>query len=453
MASVMLAMNLTLGGGVAITFEQFFSAISEQESNGNYRAVGPQTSYGRAYGKYQVLESNIGPWTAAYYGKRLTTQQFLNNPKAQEAVARGKLKSYWNKYGARGAAAAWYGGPGSANLHMSTRPQQGGPSIKEYVDSVLSKAAKYPPGGSVDKGSKSPRAQAEQERIMARDELAEQYGFVDALFDSNPELKKLFNRAVKGQWTTGKFQAELRDTKWWKTHSQSERKYLTDRYGDPATAKQNLNQAFIQVRQLAGQLGIVETPALLKKMNTWAYNVVAKGWNDSQLRYEIGKFVSFKGDKWQGQAGEVQEALHAYAYNMGVQMSGDWYANNVRSIIRGVATQQDMEDVIRRQAKATYSQWSKQIDAGQTVADIASPYLQSMAQILELPSGSINLFDGSIKKALQYKDPQTGANTIKPLWQFENELRSDPRWKKTKNAQDSLMQVAHQVLADFGFKY
>jgi hypothetical protein len=449
----MLALSLTSGGGVAITFEQFFSAIAEQESSGSYSAVGPQTTYGRAYGKYQVLESNIPGWTKAYYGRSLTTQQFLNNPQAQEAVARGKLKSYWNKYGARGAAAAWYGGPGSANLHMSTRPQQGGPSIKDYVDSVLSKAAKYPAGGSPDKGSKTPTAAKEEARVLARDELAEQYGFVDSLFDSNPELKKLFNKAVSGQWTTAKFQAELRDTKWWKTHSGKERDYLMDRYGDPATAKQNLNQAFIQVRQLAGQLGIVETPALLKKMNTWAYNVVAKGWNDSQLRYEIGKFVTFKGDKWQGQAGEVQEALHEYAYNMGVTMSGGWYANNTRAIIRGVATQQDMEDVIRRQAKATYSQWSKQIDAGQTVADIASPYFQSMAQILELPAGSINLFDGSIKKALQYKDPQTGANSVKPLWQFENELRADPRWKKTKNAQDSLMQVAHQVLADFGFKY
>ena len=449
---MLLAINVTTGGNVAITFEQFFRAIVEQESGGDYDAVGVMTSYGRAYGKYQVLESNIPGWTKAYYGRSLTTQQFLKNHAAQDAVARGKLKSYWNKYGARGAAAAWYGGPGSANLHMSTRSQQGGPSIKEYVDDVMRNALKYPAGGGTSKGSTS-GGSAPEARVLARDELAEQYGFIEALFDSNPELKKLFNKAVSGQWTASKFQAELRDTKWWKTHSKNERDYLMDRYGDPATAKQNLNQAFIQVRQLAGQLGLVETPALLKKMNTWAYNVVAKGWNDSQLRYEIGKFVTFKGDKWQGQAGEVQEALHSYAYNMGVTMSGGWYADNTRAVIRGVATQQDMEDVIRRQAKATYGQWSKQIDAGQTVADIAAPYLQSMSQILELPAGSVNLFSGTIKKALQYKDPQTGANSVKPLWQFENELRADPRWKKTKNAQDSLMQVAHQVLADFGFKY
>jgi hypothetical protein len=76
-----------------------------------------------------------------------------------------------------------------------------------------------------------------------------------------------------------------------------------------------------------------------------------------------------------------------------------------------------------------------------------------MSQILELPGGSINLFDPTVKKALQYKDPTTGQSTVKPLWQFENELRGDPRWKKTQNAQDSLMQVAHHVLSDFGLKY
>ena len=98
------------------TFEQFFSAISEQESNGNYSAKGVWVNGDRAYGKYQVMGANIPSWTRTYYGKSLTPQQFLNNPKAQEAVARGVLKSYFNKWGARGAAAAWYAGPGN---HLS----------------------------------------------------------------------------------------------------------------------------------------------------------------------------------------------------------------------------------------------------------------------------------------------------------------------------------------------
>jgi hypothetical protein len=288
---------------------------------------------------------------------------------------------------------------------------------------------------------------------MSQGETAESYGYVEGLFEAVPELKKIFNKAVKGQWSPEKFQAAIRDTHWWKTHSQQERDYLTKTYGDPATAKQEYNSAYTHVRQLAASLGIVETDANMKRMKAWAYNAAAKGWNDDQLRAEIGKYVYFSGDNWQGQGGEVQQKLHEYAYSMGVTMSGSWYADKTRNVIRGLATEQDYMSEIRKQAKAQFPQWQKQIDAGQTVADLANPYLTSMSQILELPGGSINLFDPTIKKALNYKDPNTGEGTAKPLWQFENELRNDPRWKKTQNAQDSLMQVAHQVLSDFGLKY
>lgn len=434
------------------SFDALYWAIATQESGGNYRAIGVWVRGDRAYGKYQVMGANIPSWTAKHYGKSLTPQQFLNNSKAQEAVARGVLKGYYNKYGFRGAASAWYSG--NPNLHMSTRSQSGGPSIKGYVDSVYNHAQRYrgqSTGGSRGGGGKaSPKAAKERRRTA--EELAEDYGFVDALFDSNKELKRLFDKAVKAQWTAGKFQAELRDSKWWKTHSKSERDYLTKRFGDPATAKQDMKQAYVKVRQLANQLGMRETPGNLKKLNTWAYNIVAKGWDDSQLRNEIGKFVYFNDDKWQGEGGETQEKLREYAYSMGVTMSSQWYADKSRAVIRGLATTQDYESEIRKQAKATYSQWGKQIDGGQTVMDLASPYMQSMATILELPAGSINLHDSTIKKALQGKDKNTGANMVIPLWQFENSLRSDARWKKTKNAQDSLMQVAHQVLTDFGVK-
>lgn len=427
------------------SFEAFFWAIATQESGHNYKAVGPMTDYGHAYGKYQVLEPNVGPWTLQYYGKRLTPQQFLNNPQAQEAVARGKLKSYYNKYGARGAAAMWYSGqPDPSKTY-------GNPPVYKYVSSVMSHASKYKGGGSTSSQKNSTYAEAEKKDV-ARNEQAELYGFVEALLDSNKELRKLFDRAVKGQWTADKFQAELRDTKWFKTHSASEREFLTLRFGDPKTAKQKLDQAYVKVRQMAAQLGLVESPDLLKKMNSWAYNVVAKGWDEGMLRNEIGKFVYFN-KSLQGEGGETQMKLKELAYDMGVTMSSSWYAEKSRNVIRGLATIQDYEDEIRKQAKAMYPQFSKQIDAGQTVAEIASPYLQSMQNILELPVGGISVQDKTIKSALQNKNKLTGQTEIMPLWQFENQLRSDPRWKKTQNAQNSMMQVAHQVLSDFGVAY
>jgi len=430
---------------MAPSLDQLLWAIGQQESGGRYSVV---NSIG-AVGKYQVMKANIPSWSKAALGYSISWQKFRDSPSLQEKIVRYKMNGYYKKYGFRGAASAWYSG--NPNLSESTRSQPGGPSIKGYVDSVQALANRSPKnlkssssssGGGGGSGSVAKSAK----------ETAEDYGFMLTLFNSNPELKKLFNKAVDKGYSPSKFQAELRDTKWWKTHTQQQRDFLTLKYGDPATANQKLKDAEIHVRQLAESMGLRAGPGIEKKIDTWALNMAMNGWDDSRLRWDIGKSVSFRDDVRQGEGGEAIDKLHDVAYNMGITMSAGWYADSARAIIRGTGTQQDYEDQLRKQAKSLFPGWAKQIDAGQTVADLANPYLSSMSQILELPPGSINLFDPTIKKALTYKDPKTGASAPKAIWQFENDLRADNRWKSTQNAQNSMMQVAHQILADFGVK-
>lgn len=125
------------------SFDQFFYGISQQESGGNYSAVNGSTG---ALGKYQILPSNIGPWSQRYLGVSWTPQQFLADPTKQDALAKAVLSSYYNQWGARGAASAWYSGnPALANDYGS---QNGGPSIGTYVDQVIQKGMGYA-GGSV----------------------------------------------------------------------------------------------------------------------------------------------------------------------------------------------------------------------------------------------------------------------------------------------------------------
>lgn len=405
-------------------------AIAMAESSGNAKAHNGNSGTGdNSYGLFQInMLGSMGPARRKQFG--LSSNDDLFDPLTNAKVAfkmsnGGKSWGPWSTYSS-GAYKQYLGGSQTVTI---SHDSSGSGTVNDHSS-----------GGS----SAVP---------MSRGETAESYGFNQALLDANPELKSIFNKAVKGQWSAEKFQASVRDTKWWKGHSQQERDYIVKQYGDPASAKQEFNQAYTHIQQMAGQLGIQVNDQTKKFLNAMAYNVAAKGWNDDQLRMEMGKHVYFDGDNWNGQGGEEQQKLHDYAYSMGVTMSGTWYANSSRDIIRGKATEQTFQSQIRKQAKAMFPGWSKQIDAGQSVADLANPYLTSMGQILELPGGSINLFDPTVKKALTYKDPTTGESTPKPLWQFENELRSDPRWKKTQNAQDSLMQVGHQVLADFGLKY
>lgn len=115
--------------------EAFINAIAGQESGGNYNAENGDTG---AYGKYQIMPSNWPSW-AEEAGIGADAPR---TPENQEIVARFKLGQYYDKYGARGAAIAWYGGEGALNYSEEALNRKQGdngeyPSINEYADEVL----------------------------------------------------------------------------------------------------------------------------------------------------------------------------------------------------------------------------------------------------------------------------------------------------------------------------
>jgi hypothetical protein len=91
-------------------------AAIESRGSGDYAAIGPVVKKGmykgqRAYGRYQVMEGNIPSWTREALGKSLTTEQFLNDQKAQDAVVEYQLKKSFNRYGNyEDAASIWFTG-------------------------------------------------------------------------------------------------------------------------------------------------------------------------------------------------------------------------------------------------------------------------------------------------------------------------------------------------------
>lgn len=91
-------------------------AAIESRGSGDYVAIGPVVEKGmykgqRAYGRYQVMEGNIPSWTKEALGESLTTEEFLNNEKAQDAVVEYQLKKSFNRYGNyEDAASVWFTG-------------------------------------------------------------------------------------------------------------------------------------------------------------------------------------------------------------------------------------------------------------------------------------------------------------------------------------------------------
>jgi hypothetical protein len=122
------------GGG---NLEKLMRAIRSQESGGNYGAVNRDSG---AMGAYQIMPFNLNSWSQSALGHSVSRGQFMSNPQIQDAIARWQLGNYLKKYGAAGAAVAWYGGPGAVSNMYSRKTQTGGyPSLYAYWTSVLRK--------------------------------------------------------------------------------------------------------------------------------------------------------------------------------------------------------------------------------------------------------------------------------------------------------------------------
>lgn len=305
-------------------------------------------------------------------------------------------------------------------------------------------------GVSVQGGSSDDFATPEEQKKLTPEELAANYGWAIGFLNSNPELKKLFNQAVAETWTDGKFQAELRDTKWWKTTSQTAREAQVLEKTDPATWQAQRDATMIQVRQLAAEIGAAVPEAQLKKT---ADLVMRTGMDEDAIRYALGDYVAFTKDGTPGgEAGMHVYTMKQYAAQYGVELDDQTLKNQAARVVKKIATTEDFEKEVREQAKSAFPGWAAQIDAGITMQDLASPYRNVMAKELELPEGVIDMNDTMIRQALNGMNQQ-GQPVGMTLTDFQSSLRNDPRWRKTQKSQDDVMAVGTQVLKDMGLTF
>jgi hypothetical protein len=431
---------------MAVSLDQLLYGIRKVESGGNYSVV---NSIG-AVGAYQVMKANIPSWTKRALGYSMTWQQFRDSRAAQDKVARVILGGYYKKYGAEGAASMWFSGQPNPNKTTS----DGYNTVRQYVNKVVSASG----GGSLtSSGGSYPSGTAAVVPKLSASELASSYGLTSALINSSKELKSLFNKAVSGSWSAAKFQASLKNTNWWKTQSSTLRQYITTKFTDPATFKQNFNNGQYKVNALAVQVGLGsqlnskgQPTQLLKDA---VYRSLALGWSDARIKDWLGTRVAVHDGAMWGEAGEAFDKLHEIAYLNGLKFD-TYYEKAARGIARGVTTIETEEAKLRAIAAGRYSAYADQIKAGQNVMDLAAPYIKSVSQLLETPETDVDLFNKHIAKAMTAK-PQAGAQagTQMPLWQFENDVRADPLWRKTNNARESMMTVARSVAKDFGLAW
>lgn len=278
-------------------------------------------------------------------------------------------------------------------------------------------------------------------------ELAETYGMSYAFFKSQPELWKMLNSAVGAQWSPQKFQAEVRNSNWWKKNSETVRQAQVLEKTDPATYQATMEAARVQARQIAVRAGAIMTD---KNISNLARNMVYYRWNEQQVMNYVGQYIKFgTNNVIGGAAGQAAREIKRQAYDLGVQVSEQSVLNNAAYLVRGVTSMEKIQGNLREQAAGLYPAWAEQIKAGASVQDLAQPYVQMLAQELQLPDTDINVFSPKIKAALN-RVGQDGKPAPMGLDEFTQMVRNDPNWRRTTPAAEKALGIGRQVLADMG---
>jgi len=195
--------------------------------------------------------------------------------------------------------------------------------------------------------------------------------------------------------------------------------------GTSATSKVNVN-----VQGVSAQ----ETKAILQKYITAAAA-------DKIALAESGN-AKAKASLQKGNFGVTYTTLkNAYADN-GIPINTKSLGSLVVDSLSDPNKMKGNLNLINLQAKTYFPSLSDKIDQGYTVKQLLTPYINTRANILEEDPDMIDI------KSLQSvaKDPKGLMN----LYDYEVSLRNDPKWRFTKNAQDTMGGLANSIAKTFG---
>jgi hypothetical protein len=279
--------------------------------------------------------------------------------------------------------------------------------------------------------------------------MADEYGLTLSFLNSNKEIRAIFNKAVAQTWDPARFQAAVRNTSWYKKTAEPWRQAQVLKKTDPATYEHRLSQVRSRLTLMMAEYGAKMSGGTFDR---FANQVFAQGWDDNQVRRHLAGFIEYRDGRLLGQAGQWEQEIRGHMRDMGVMWTDKTIQHSVRRMVQGNLTVQDIISQVNESAKGKYQHLADRITQGETLYDIASPFIQQIGQVLEVNPESLSVDDALIQKALDYapNDDKKGFHRTMTLSEFGNTLRRDSRWKATDNAKATASTVLRSLGEAFG---
>lgn len=301
-----------------------------------------------------------------------------------------------------------------------------------------------------------PTPAQKKKKAAAAANLKASYGFVAMLAQKVPEIGRLMQRAVKEKWTSERFQMAVAATNWWKKTPAANRQWLTQQVADPASAQRALEVGGNSIAMLAGEFGLAQGLSSQQARSIWL-DAQLLGFDEQQTRsYVFTQLQGKAGVNPGGTYGQMINQAREMAYLYGFAPSDlDAQVRNaagagLRYGSEGQQALSSWDTKLKNYAKSKYAPFADRIEQGETVRDIAQPYVDTYSQILEVNPQDVGLDDKLIQKWLQGKSEAGKPPAAVPVWQAEQDLRKDARWGFTNNAKQAAAETATQIGRMFG---
>lgn len=279
---------------------------------------------------------------------------------------------------------------------------------------------------------------------LGNPEIAETIDMLLALKSLDTKLQEAWDLWQKGD--IDGMRAAILASNFYKNNNATARQRMQAKTSQPGVYADGLDKYLLTTRKNLVSSGLKMDNALFTGLAQKAYD---SGMSEEQLK----EFI-VKSNLVTGYGGAVlgdTSALKGYANSFGVgqYLDDKYWAQKSQDLFLGRTTTEDIEDEVRTIAASAFPGYSEQIKAGISVDALASAYKGAMASILERDADSITFNDPRLRSALQYVD-KDGKPAVKPLWQFEKELRMSPEWEYTNNARKTIDDLSYKVLSDWG---
>jgi len=290
-----------------------------------------------------------------------------------------------------------------------------------------------------------------QEAIAKIKELFPDYAF---FFDADAggfgqDIRDLLIRAIEGNFTTARFEAEYKQTKYYKETADKVKSW------NAKTPAQQAEETAAQLANLQTDYGdLFDFEGADKIVADIAKNAARLGLTGNRLKnFVYAESLRLKPEGMKAPTLETSAAdqLRNLVKEYGYQLSED----EINSVLTGKADRKGIvlnnAAVVERaknSAKALYPHLAQQLDAGLSLDDLFKNYRQYAAQVLELDPNTID-WTKDAKWTKAFGTQQTGPVS---LADWERALKTDDTfgWKFTNQANQQVSSVVSTLERAFG---